>query len=407
MVRSAFLLLVITTFALAGCQSNSTDSTAERASMNIDARADSLAQAHIIVDGHIDVPYRMRRYREDIGDSTEAGDFDYPRAKAGGLNAPFMSIYLPVELQNDAGASKALAEELINMVEGFAEEHPDKFAIATSPADVRAQFEEGLVSLPMGMENGSGLEDDLANVEYFYDRGIRYITLTHAKHNRIGDSSYDEDAPRWNGLSPFGEEVIREMNRLGMMVDISHVTDSTAYDVLEVTQAPVIASHSSARHFTPDWERNMGDDLIQALAENGGIIMINFGSSFLRSDYQDASDPVQDSINQYFADNDIDPGSPEALRYRYEMRKTNPVGTVADVADHIDHVVGLVGVDHVGLGSDYDGVFALPEGLLDASTYPNLIAELLERGYSEEDIQKILGGNALRVWAEVEQVAQN
>ena len=374
--------------------------------MNLEARADSLAQTHIILDGHIDVPYRLLRYREDIGDSTATGDFDYPRAQAGGLNAPFMSIYIPVELQSEAGASRARAEALIGMVEGFAEEHPDKFAIATSPAEVRAQFEQDLISLPMGMENGSGLEDDLTNVAYFFDRGIRYITLTHAKHNRIGDSSYDDDAPRWNGLSPFGEDVIREMNRLGMMVDISHVTDSTAFDVLALSEAPVIASHSSARHFTPEWERNMSDELIQALAENGGVIMINFGSSFLRSEYQDADDPVQDRMNQYFADNDLDPGAPEALRYRYEMRTTNPIGTVQDVADHIDHVVDLVGVDHVGLGSDYDGVFALPEGLLDVSTYPNLIAELLGRGYSDDDIQKILGSNALRVWEDVEQVAQ-
>ncbi|NBC18719.1 MAG: membrane dipeptidase [Bacteroidetes bacterium] len=370
------------------------------------ARADSIAQRHIIVDGHIDVPYRLTNYEEDITQATETGDFDYPRARAGGLDAPFMSIYLPARLQDSTGAAKALADSLIDMVEGFAERAPDKFAMATSPDDVRRHVEQGLISLPMGMENGAGIEGDLANLQHFYDRGIRYITLTHAKDNRISDSSYDTTYTH-GGLSAFGEDVVREMNRLGMIVDVSHITDSAFYDVMRVTEAPVLATHSSARAFTPDWERNMSDDLIQRLAENGGVIMINFGSSFLRSEYQEQGDTLRQQIGTYLEEHGLERDAPEAIAYYAEQRKQHPIGTVEDVADHIDHVVDLVGVDYVGLGSDFDGVFALPEGLSDASHYPNLIAELLRRDYTEDEIAQILGGNALRVWEEVEQVARS
>lgn len=402
------LTLSLTTFM--GCQPTDSSEDASAAATSSTPRsmdrAHELAQQHLIVDGHIDVPHRMLDFEEDIADSTIGGDFDYPRAQAGGLNAPFMSIYLPVGLQDESGASKARAEQLIDMVESFVDDAPNTFAIATSPDDIRAQFDDGLISLPMGMENGSGLEGEIDNVEYFFDRGIRYITLTHGRDNRIGDSSYDDSEDRWGGLSPFGEEVVREMNRLGMMVDISHVTDNTAFDALELSEAPVIASHSSCRHFTPGWERNMSDELIEALGENGGVIMITFGSSFLRSEYQDQDDPIRDKVQQHIEEQGWDEDAREAVAYTNRMRHENPIGSVEDVADHIDHAVELAGIDHVGLGSDFDGVFALPEGLTDASGYPNLIAELLNRGYSEDDIEKILGGNALRVWEEVEQVAQ-
>lgn len=387
---------------LTGC---STSDTLPPETDDLHARAEALAQQYIIVDGHIDVPYRMTVVSEDITDATAGGDFDYPRAKAGGLDAPFMSIYIPSDRQATPGASKVLADSLIDMVEGFVARAPDKYAIATSPADIRRHHDEGLISLPMGMENGAPIEDDLANVPYFYERGIRYITLTHALDNQLSDSSYDTTRT-WQGLSPLGEDVVREMNRLGMMVDVSHLSDSAFYDVLRVSRAPVIASHSSVRQWTPDWERNMDDAMIQRLAENGGVIMINFGSSFLKTAYQSQGNLIQQRLTTYLAQNNLELTSPEAYAYFTRLRSENPVGTVQDVADHIDHVVNLVGVDHVGLGSDFDGVFALPEGLQDVSQYPNLIAELLRRGYSDADIEKILGGNALRVWEAVERVAQ-
>lgn len=363
------------------------------------SRARELAQQFIITDGHVDLPYRLNKRMEDISRRTRWGDFDYERAKAGGLNAPFMSIYVPARYQD--GGAKAYADQLIDLVYSFTEQWPDKFAVATSPAAVRRQFAEGRISLPMGMENGAPIEGKLENLQHFYGRGVRYITLAHSRSNHISDSSYDENR-QWNGLSPFGEQLIAEMNRLGMMIDVSHVTDSAFYDVLRLSRAPVIASHSSCRHFTPGWERNMGDEMIRALGEQGGVICINFGSSFLKSEYQAAEKAVGQAISAYIKENNLDRNSEAARDFSAQYRRQHPAGTVADVADHIDHVVQLAGIDHVALGSDFDGVTSLPEGLQDASEYPNLIYELLRRGYSESDVEKICGGNFLRVWEAIE-----
>ncbi len=387
-----FTAMLATTILTAGCRQTETKTPYPHLE-----RAQEIAQKYVMVDGHVDVPYRMTEKTEDI--SVEAGGhFDYPRAVAGGLDAPFMSIYLPATRQTIPGSSKALADSLIDLVEAFVERSPEKFALASSPEEIRANFERGVMSLPMGMENGSGIEDDLANLQHFYDRGIRYITLTHSKVNRISDSSYDTTRT-WNGLSDFGMDVVREMNRLAIMVDISHVSDSAFYDVMRITEAPAIASHSSARIFTPGWERNMSDAMIRALAENGGVIMINFGCAFLTEESQRASDRVSD----YRDEHGLSSEDPEYLRFKEE----NTVhADVHDVVKHINHAVDLVGVDHVGLGSDFDGVSWIPIGLEDASKYPNLIGLLIEEGYSEQDIAKIMGANVLRVWEKVEAVAE-
>ena len=366
-------------------------------------RAAQLSQEMIIVDGHIDVPYRLGNYPEDVSGPTVGGDFDYPRAIRGGLNAPFMSIYIPSERQGIPGAARYLADSLIDMVYAIAAHAPAQFAVATSVKDVLSHKEAGLMSLPMGIENGAPI-DSLADLQHFYDRGIRYITLTHARVNQICDSSYDSTRT-WQGLSPFGERVVDEMNRLGIIVDISHVTDSTIRQVLRHSKAPVWASHSSARHFTPGWERNMSDELIEALAAQGGVIMISFGSTFLRSGFRAAQQDMRDRIESQMQELGLERYEAEGVRYFESERKANSIGTVRDVADHIDHVVHLVGIDHVGLGSDFDGVTALPSDLQDVSMYPRLVAELLRRGYSDEDLAKILGGNALRVWEDVERIA--
>jgi membrane dipeptidase len=405
LLRAGLFAGVLLGFALFGALLFGSMTAFAQPTDTLQARAERLAQEHLLVDGHIDVPYRLRTYMEDVADSTVGGDFDYPRAKAGGLDAPFMSIYVPVALQDDPGAAKQRADSQIDMIEAIATEHPDKFEIAPSPDAVRRIVEAGKIALPMGIENGAALEGDLANLQHFYDRGIRYITLTHAAHNRIGDSSYDDAPDRWEGLSAFGEEVIDRMNALGIMIDLSHITDPTANAVLDRTDAPVIASHSSCRHFTPGWERNLSDALIRRIAETGGVVMINFGSAFLRDEYQAQDDPIRSRMQTHINNKGWAEGSREAVVYEEKIRKSNPIGTVQDVADHIDHVVDLVGVEHVGLGSDYDGVFALPEGLLDVAGYPNLVAELLRRGYTEDEIAGILGANAMRVWTEVEQVA--
>lgn len=361
----------------------------------------------IIVDGHIDVPYRLEEEWVDVSRATEGGDFDYPRAVAGGLNVPFMSIYTPAELQASGGA-RDLAEKLIDMVDDIVARSEGKFAVAYSPRDVERQFSEGVISLPLGMENGAPIEDDISNVSHFYERGIRYITLTHSLSNLISDSSYDDNR-QWGGLSEFGVEVVKEMNRLGIMVDVSHISDEAFWDVMDVTSAPVIASHSSARHFTPGWERNIADDMIVRLAENDGLVMINFGSDFVTKAAFSYSTAKRAALQKYLDENGLQRSDEVLHRFdeQYEAEHgPYPYATLEETLDHFDHVVKLASVAHVGIGSDYDGVGdSLPIGLKDVSTYPNLVEGLLRRGYSDADIRKILGENLLRVWREVEAVA--
>ncbi|MDG2376964.1 MAG: membrane dipeptidase, partial [Woeseiaceae bacterium] len=269
----------------------------DAATEDVRAYAMRLAQESIIIDTHIDVPYRLHDAWEDLSVATDGGDFDYPRALAGGLNAPFMSIYTPAGLEAE-GQSKEVADELIDLVQRIVDESSGKFAIALSPADVEAHFEAGQISLPLGMENGSPIEGDLANLQYFHDRGIRYVTLAHGLSNHLSDSSYD-DNKQHGGLSAFGVEVVREMNRLGIIVDISHVSDEAFWDVMEATSAPAIASHSSARHFTPGWERNIADDMIVRLAENGGLVMINYGSAFITQKAQEYNSARHAAVAAY------------------------------------------------------------------------------------------------------------
>jgi len=372
---------------------------------SLQLRAEKIAQKYLIIDTHIDAPYRQRLRGEDISAESPA-NFDYPKAKRGGLYAAFMSIYTPSSSEQE-GTSKTIADELIDLVESWASAHPDKFAIATSVDQVEQHFRNGLIALPLGMENGSPIEGDLANLQHFYRRGIRYITLAHALSNHLADSSYDENRP-WSGLSDFGKKVLGEMNRLGIMIDVSHLSDEAFYQIIELSSAPVLATHSSLRHFTPGFERNMSDDMVKALGNKGGVVMINFGSTFLSETTRQFRIEERDKIDQFRQSHDLEHRSAEVLEYQKELRQETPFpfATVATVADHIDRVVDLAGIDHVGLGSDFDGVGdSLPVGLKDASGYPNLIAELLRRNYSEEDIAKILSGNLLRVWRAVEQAA--
>lgn len=408
-----FLSLLLFAFAFLSCNRDTKkDDVSEEEQLR--AKADSLAHAVMIADSHVDLPYRLRviKFRLDreylgIPISSTEGDFDYQRAKKGGLDVPFMSIYIPSEYQNTPDHGKSLADSLINMIEGITKAHPDKFAFAGTPSDAEKNFKEGKISLPMGMENGAPIGNDVSNVKYFYDRGIRYITLTHGKDNQICDSSYDTTYT-WNGLSPFGEKAVAEMNRVGIMVDISHVSDSTFYDVLKITKAPLIASHSSCRYFTPGFHRNMSDDMIKALAENGGVIQINFGATFLDSVARKNND-LRDSLEKLLQSKGLTSkdSAAQPLIEEFGKRHEELFSDVLRVADHIDHVVKLVGIDYVGLGSDYDGVGdSLPLGLKDVSTYPNLIYELLKRGYSDEDIAKICSGNVFRVWNKVIEVSQ-
>jgi len=374
---------------------------AEAKQFTASQRAISIAKNMIIADGHIDVPHRLYKGWVDVTKTTEGGDFDYLRAVEGGLNAPFMSIYVPANLDGTE-ESTMRAHKLIDSVEAIVARAPDSFAIATSPQQVTEQFKNGLISLALGMENGAPLNGKLDNLKVFYDRGIRYITLTHSKSNDISDSSYDANY-QWGGLSAFGEQVVAEMNRLGIMVDISHVSDEALYDVLKISKAPVIASHSSLRKFTPGFERNMDDDMIKALAENDGVIMINFGSTFVDAKAREWSDTRSEFRTKII--DKFGPDSEAARNFNDAYREDNPLpfADLDKVMEHIDYAVKLIGEDHVGLGSDYDGVGdSLPVGLKDVSTYPNLVQAMLDKNYSEKTIEKILGGNLMRVWLAVE-----
>lgn len=402
-------------FCLLSCQTKTTDKEEVKAPVEVDLRAvaDSLAHKWIITDGHVDLPYRLKEinYSIETGDinlpvSSEEGDFDFERARKGGLDAPFMSIYVPSSYQVSGGAKK-LADSLIDMMDGIINAHPDKFGRGGSPSEIDNNFSNGLISLPMGMENGAPIEDDINNVQYFYDRGIRYITLTHATDNLICDSSYDPKGTH-NGLSNFGSEVVKEMNRVGIMVDISHVSDSTFYQVLDLVKAPVIASHSSLRHYTPSFVRNMSDEMLVKLKENGGVIQIAFGTAFLDEELSSKNDSNQSKLSEILLEKGLTAADPKAKEIVEEFRKNNPIlySDVEKVVDHIDRVVEIAGIDHVGFGSDFDGVGdSLPTGLKDVSEFPNLILALLERGYSAEDIEKICYKNVWRVWNKVEEVA--
>ena len=369
-----------------------------------EVRAARLAKENIIVDGHIDLPYRLFHLRKDgkampdLSVTGEEGEFDAARAKLGGLDAPFMSIYIPSKHQKEGGG-KELADELIDSVEGIAAKWPKDFALAKTPAEVRSNYDAGRISLLLGIENGAAIEDDLKNIEHFFKRGVRYITLTHATNNLICDSSYD-DTKKWNGLSDFGRKVVAEMNRLGILVDISHVSDDTFFDVMKISTKPVIASHSSMRHFTPGFERNMSDDMVRALADNGGVVMINFGSTFISQTSIEWRGRMKAAEKSFRAANKkADDKAVKTHLEEWKASDTFPFALVEDVANHIDRVVELVGIDHVGFGSDFDGVGdSLPVGLKDASAYPNLIRVLVDRGYTDEEIAKVCSGNLMRVW---------
>ena len=377
----------------------------------ISLNADEIAQDSLILDSHIDVPYRLWSQHlegleiDDISGPTN-GDFDFIRARKGGLNVPFFSIYLPASTEED-GTSHKMANDLIDMVEDIVTLYPEKFLLIKSVDDLSSLTNKNIVGIALGMENGAPIEGDLSRVEYYYDRGIRYITLTHSKTNHISDSSYDENI-QWHGLSEFGKTLIEEMNRVGLMIDISHVNDEAFYQAIELSQVPVIASHSSLRHFTPGFERNVDDVMLNKLAEKGGVLQINFGSSFISQRPRDYMDLMNNFLELKFGQSREGVSEEVINEARKEFFSKNkyPYATLDEVLDHFDRVINLVGVDHVGIGSDYDGVGdTLPIGLKDVSSYPSLIEGFLERGYSREDIDKILGGNLIRVWKEVEEYA--
>jgi membrane dipeptidase len=370
-------------------------------------RAQELIREIVVVDTHIDLPDRLLKSREDISVLTRTGDFDYVRARNGGLGLVFLALYVPPVLE---GSPQAMirAQALLDVVDAMVERWPDKFGFALSPGDLPAMPQGDRVLIALGLENGAPLDGNPAHVAWFAQRGVRYITLSHMKSNHLCDSSGDVHRP-WHGLSPFGKQVVAEMNRQGIMIDVSHISDEAFYDVLRNSRVPVIASHSSCRAFTPGWERNMDDTMIAELAGAGGVIQINFGSSFVRSDIRALADGEAKAVDAFRAATGAGNGSNEEREFVRDYRESHPrpYADVSDVARHIDHVAQLAGIDHVGIGSDFDGLGdQLPTGLKDVSMYPNLLAELLALGYSEVEIAKVCSGNILRVWKSVEDAAR-
>ena len=358
--------------------------------------AREISKKNLIIDSHIDWPEWLLHFPEDISKRTQQGDFDLERANEGGLNATLSVIYINSELGVDDG--RKLVDSMRKMINFYTETYPDKFAAARNPDEVRSNFSKQLFSLPVCLENGSPIGEDMEYLKYLEGMGIAYVTLCHDRTNQICDSNFDEYR-RWNGLSPFGLEVIRELNRFGIMIDISHSTDSTVYQVLRDSRAPVVATHSSCRHFTPGYERNLPDTLIKLIADKDGVVMVNFGSMFLDSACLKNCNEAID----YMSSRGIPYSSREGADYLAEFVKTHKVITDSkQLVNHIDHIVEIAGIDHVGLGSDFNGVGPTqPADVRDVSGYPVIVFELLKRGYSEKDIKKILSGNFLRVWDEV------
>ncbi|MCY3883928.1 MAG: dipeptidase [Gammaproteobacteria bacterium] len=370
-----------------------------------DFSAERFARETLLLDSHIDTPFAISRGFADVisGDSTL--EFDYPRAVEGGLDVAFMSIYVPAAKEED-GTATDFADELIDYVESLAKDAPSKFALATCTQDIEAIKKQGKIALPMGMENGAPIAGELEKLDYFYKRGIRYLTLVHSKHNHLADSSYDEGG-KWDGLSPFGRDIVKAMNDIGMVIDISHLTDDAAWDVLEMSQVSVAATHSSLRHFVPGFHRNIPDELVIAVGEAGGVVMINFGSGFVSAPARSWSDKRKAGIAALRLEYPNDDSKVSDFIRTYEEQNQYPFASVSTVVDHIDRVVQLTSIDNVGFGSDYEGVGpTMPRDLKDVSKFPLIVQELWDRGYTREDMKKILGENYMRVWAENEQYAR-
>jgi membrane dipeptidase len=362
--------------------------------------AHKICEKNLILDSHIDWPEFLLDDPEDISGRTEKGDFDLVRAREGGLNAALSVVYISSELGVDSG--RMMVDSMMNMIRYYAKTYPDKFAISLNPEDVRKNFDKNLFSLIPCLENGSPAAGDPGYLKYLKDQGIAYITLCHNRANRLSDSNFDPDHI-WNGLSPEGREVVKEMNHLGIMIDISHSTDSTVAQALRYSRAPVMATHSSCRYFTPGFERNLPDYLIKAIADKNGVIMVNFAAMFLDSVCLKNTNDILDSL--YMKGLSYD--SREGNEMIVEFGKTHRMlSDSKQLADHIEHIISVAGIDHVGLGSDFDGIGpSKPADLTDVSGYPVIVFELLKRGYTEKEIKKILSGNFLRAWEEVIETA--
>jgi membrane dipeptidase len=374
-----------------------------------EARARRILERTPLVDGHNDLPWALRQNHgndphavdltANLDDSTRLHT-DIPRLRAGGVGAQFWSVYVPASMSPPDAAVATF--EQIDTVKRMVAAHPGVFEIATTAADIERIHRRGKIASLIGMEGGYSIDDSLGLLREFYDSGARYITLTHSKTTTWADSA--TDTPKWGGLSPFGEDVVREMNRLGMMVDLSHVSEETMLDAMRVSDAPVIFSHSSARGVT-DHPRNVPDSVLRLMAEDGGVVMVTFVPGFVSETVRAWSADRSAEAARLASLNPGDPGAVTAGMTAWMAAHPIPTATIADVVAHIQHVRDVAGIDHVGIGGDFDGVDALPIGLEGVDAYPRLLAALMANGWSEADIRKLAGENALRVMRAVEAVA--
>jgi membrane dipeptidase len=370
-------------------------------------RARGLLKSSPLVDGHNDYPFEVREKAQqdldklDIRKPQPSIMTDIDRLRRGGVGGQFWSVYVPVELAGQRAVTATL--EQIDIVYRMVGKYPDVFELALTADDVERAFKKGRIASLIGMEGGHSIDNSLGALRMFYRAGARYLTLTHSRNTAWADSS--TDTPAAGGLTPFGEEVVREMNWLGMLVDLSHVSPDTMADALRVTAAPVIFSHSSARALT-DVPRNVPDRILQMMPKNGGVVMVTFVPGFLSAKvaaWTARQAAEQDRLRQQFPRDDA---AVKAGLASWVAANPAPRATLSDAADHIDHVRKVAGIDHVGIGGDFDGISSVPQGLEDVSTYPALCAELLRRGYTDDDVRKIAGLNVLRVMRDAERVSR-
>jgi membrane dipeptidase len=394
------LALVLALPALAFAQSPQDAPVSERA-MRLHERA-------IVVDTHDDTTQRLVWERAfDIAARNDDGSVDVPRLREGGLDALFFSIWVPGDVTGPLAVKRALDQ--IDAVREAVRTHPNDFVLATSAADIRRAAAARKIAALLGVEGGHMIDDDLGVLRAFAALGVRYLTLTHSLNTHWADSS--GEAPVHDGLTSFGKDVVRELNRLGVMVDVSHVSDKTFFDALETTRAPVIASHSSARAIS-NAPRNMTDAMLRAMTRNGGVVMINYHAAFLSQEFREAQRSPElraqaDASSKKCGANEAC-SLKESARMNHEAMRMGQLPTVSweKIVEHIEHVVKIAGIDHVGLGSDFDGA-TMPIGMEDASKLPKITDALLRKGYTEQDIEKVLGGNILRVMEQVERAASS
>jgi len=397
-----FIIISLVIFLLSGCNSSE---------VRLAKRADNIHSSILTIDTHCDTPMKFSDGDFDLGKLHEDGDVNFPRMISGGLHAEFFAVFTGQGPRNDSTFDKVHAEalDIIKTIHTNVDKNSDVAEIALIADDAYRLKKDGKIAAYIGMENGYPIGHDISRIRKYYELGARYITLSHTKNNDICDSSTDPGGPETNGLSSLGAQVVKEMNRIGMIVDISHVSDKSYYDVLKVTRAPVIVSHSSCRALccTP---RNLSDDMLLALKENGGVIQICILSSYLKT--PEPNPEIEAKINELKQKYGEYTTLPDEIKkfvwkeYNDIRKRYRKLATVKDVVDHIDHVVQVIGIDYVGIGSDFDGGGKV-EGCRTVAEMKNITIELLRRGYTKSDIRKIWGGNFMRVFRKVEEIAEN